>query len=91
MQLRNSGENIVLLQRIVFVIFVNFVRNSGGQSRAKKRAELKTQVPNMFLAFPGFHKKIGARGLVVSDLGSETTGSRFESGCWLCAEVSSLQ
>ena len=29
--------------------------------------------------------------LVVSDLRSETKGSRFESGCQLCAEVSSLQ
>ena len=32
-----------------------------------------------------------ARGLVISDLRSETKGSRFESGCYLCAEVSSLQ
>ena len=31
-----------------------------------------------------------ARSLVVGDLRSETKGSRFESGCWLCAEVSSL-
>ena len=30
------------------------------------------------------------RSLVVSDLRSETKGSRFESGCYLCAEVSSL-
>ena len=32
-----------------------------------------------------------ARSLVVSDLRSEAKGSRFESGCQLCAEVSSLQ
>ena len=32
-----------------------------------------------------------ARSLVVSDLRSETKGSRFESGCQLCVEVSSLQ
>ena len=32
-----------------------------------------------------------ACSLVVSDLRSETKGSRFESGCYLCAEVSSLQ
>ena len=32
-----------------------------------------------------------ARSLVVSDLHSETKGSRFESGCQLCAEMSSLQ
>ena len=32
-----------------------------------------------------------ARSLVVSDLRSETKGSRFESGCYLCAEMSSLQ
>ena len=32
-----------------------------------------------------------ARSLVVSDLRSETKGSRFEPGCKLCAEVSSLQ
>ena len=31
-----------------------------------------------------------ARSLVVSDLHTETKGSRFESGCQLCAEVSSL-
>ena len=31
------------------------------------------------------------RSLVVSDLRPETKGSRFESGCWLCAEVSSPQ
>ena len=29
--------------------------------------------------------------LVVSDLRSQTKGSRFDSGCQLCAEVSSLQ
>ena len=32
-----------------------------------------------------------ARSLVVSDLRSETKGSRFKSGCQLCTEVSSLQ
>ena len=32
-----------------------------------------------------------ARSLVVSDLRSEIKGSQFESGCQLCAEVSSLQ
>ena len=31
------------------------------------------------------------RSLVVSDLRSETKGSLFESGCYLCAEMSSLQ
>ena len=31
------------------------------------------------------------RYFVVSDLRSETKGSRFESGCQLCAEVRSLQ
>ena len=30
-----------------------------------------------------------AHSLVVSDLRVETKGSRFESGCYLCAEVSS--
>ena len=34
---------------------------------------------------------IRARSLVVSNLRSETKGSRFESGCQLYAEVSSLQ
>ena len=33
---------------------------------------------------------IRARSLVVSDLFSETKGSRFESGCYLCAEMSSV-
>ena len=32
-----------------------------------------------------------ARSLAVSDLRLETKDSRFESGCYLCAEVSSLQ
>ena len=32
-----------------------------------------------------------ARSLVVSDLCTETKGSQFESGCYVCAEVSSLQ
>ena len=32
-----------------------------------------------------------ARSLVVGDLRSETKGSRFEFGCYLCAEVNSLQ
>ena len=35
--------------------------------------------------------RVRARSLVVGDLRSETKGSRFESGCQLCAEVSSLQ
>ena len=39
----------------------------------------------------GFYEIIRARSLVVSDLRSETKGSRFESGCQLCAEVNSLQ
>ena len=34
---------------------------------------------------------VRARSLAVSDLRSETKGSRFESGCELCADVSSLQ
>ena len=37
-----------------------------------------------------FGSEIRARSLVVSDLRSETKGSRFESCCQLCAEVSSL-
>ena len=32
-----------------------------------------------------------ARSLVVSDLRLETKSFQFDSGCWLCAEVSSLQ
>ena len=35
--------------------------------------------------------RLRALSLVVSDLRSEAKGSRFESGCWLCAEVSSPQ
>ena len=35
--------------------------------------------------------KSRARSLMVSDLRSETKDSRFESGCYLCAEVSYLQ
>ena len=31
------------------------------------------------------------RSLVVSDLRSDTKGCRFEFGCWLFAEMSSLQ
>ena len=39
-----------------------------------------------------FRKNIfWAGSLVVSNLGSETNGSRLESSCWLCAEVTSLQ
>ena len=34
---------------------------------------------------------VRARSSVVSDLRSETKGSRFEAGCCLCAEISSLQ
>ena len=33
--------------------------------------------------------QMGAHSLVVRDLCSETKGSRFEFGCYLCAEVSS--
>ena len=36
-------------------------------------------------------ENVRAHSLVVSDLRSETKGSRFESGCQLCAEVSSPQ
>ena len=32
-----------------------------------------------------------ARSLVVTDLHSETKGSQFKCGCYLCAEVRSLQ
>ena len=35
--------------------------------------------------------RLRAYSLVVSDSRSETKGSRFEYGCYLCAEVSSLQ
>ena len=34
---------------------------------------------------------LSERSLVVSDLTSESKGSRFETGCYLCAEMSSLQ
>ena len=34
---------------------------------------------------------LSARSLMVRDLRLEIKGSRLESGCWLCAEVSSLQ
>ena len=37
------------------------------------------------------NQKPRAHSLVVSDLRPETKGSRFESGCYLRAEVSSLQ
>ena len=36
-------------------------------------------------------KKLPARSLMVSDLRLETKRSRFESRCYLCAEVRSLQ
>ena len=38
-----------------------------------------------------FIKKKRARSLKVRDLSSETKGSRFKPGCYLCVEVSSLQ
>ena len=38
-----------------------------------------------------FKGDLRARSLVVSDLRSKTKGCRFEFGCQLCAEVSSLQ
>ena len=41
--------------------------------------------------FESISTRVRARSLVVSDLRSVTKGSRFESGCQLCAEVSSLQ
>ena len=43
------------------------------------------------LYFPLAMLLLWAYILVVSDLRSETKSSRFESGCYLCAEVSSLQ
>ena len=39
----------------------------------------------------GVDSVLGARSLVVSDLCSDTNSSRFEFGCYLCAEVNSLQ
>ena len=53
--------------------------------------------PNCFLDILDKVQKLekcpqtSTRSLVVSDLRSETKGSRFESGSWLCAQVSSLQ
>ena len=41
--------------------------------------------------FCGIRNIIRARSLVVSDPSPETKGSRFESGRYLCAEVSFLQ
>ena len=38
-----------------------------------------------------FLKMFRTLSLVVSDLRSETKSSRFRSGCYLCARVSSLQ
>ena len=50
------------------------------------KKNLETLVKGTFQAKQGFH-----RSLVASDLRSETKGSWFESGCYLRAEVSSLQ
>ena len=48
-------------------------------------------VNSNFYYFNLFKTKLKARSLVVSDLRSETKGSRYEPGYYLCAEVSSLQ
>ena len=43
------------------------------------------------ISVPVFFSLSSVRNLVVSDFYSEIKGSRFESGCQLCAKVSSLQ
>ena len=41
--------------------------------------------------FATLHSALKIVGLVVRDLRSEAKGSQFESGCYLCAELNSLQ
>ena len=56
-----------------------------------KREYLKDAIRDEKLIGGKKRQLIRAHSLVVSDLRSETKGSRFESSCYVCAEVSSLQ
>ena len=53
--------------------------------------KLKTILTQKIVVATNLWQKFRALGLVVGNLPSETTGSHFKSGCYLCAEVSSLQ
>ena len=48
-------------------------------------------ITKVFFQFLMFQNSESLKGLVVSDLRSESKGSLFESQYFLCAEVSSLQ
>ena len=58
------------------------------QSEDEKKAEVVTKADN---SKEQTTNKQRDSSLVVSDLYSETKGSRLEFGCWLCVEVGSMQ
>ena len=64
---------------------------SGGIEKQHRAVMGQVKQPGPFCVtlFSSLKKK--TRSLVVRDLRSETNSSRFESGCYLYAEVSSLQ
>ena len=63
----------------------NFLKKISGVRGRGGRGRLLETPKSIYVRY------VRARSLVVSDLRSVTKGSRFESGCQLCAEVSSLQ
>ena len=73
------------------------IRNSESISifKSKLFSFIRSVQSNIYNIFDSkgltFLIRLNSRSLVVSDLRSETKGSRFESGCQLSAEVSSLQ
>ena len=68
------------------------LKNQNGQLKLKFDTWTNSNMQNsvMMFNFSSFACSVFLLS-VVSDLRSETKGSRFESGCQLCAEVSSLQ
>ena len=74
-------------------IFTNFLECEAFTELIKKIESImfNAYLQSLSALFDAYHEFQRARSLVVSDLRSETKDSRFESGCQLCAEVSSLQ
>ena len=81
------SEKVCLSFRIMFVMSV------GGLTEKwiSTIFECKNECYKQLIVERQIFRIARVRSLVVSDLRLETKGSRFESGCQLCAEVSSLQ
>ena len=92
------SQKVMIFNKHLMNIFHNFIPNKIINCCYKRLPGMTNYIKSKLRERSKMSKKYYKYGqvkshldVVVCDLRSETKGSRFESGCSLCAEVSSLQ